>query len=102
MSGHTPGPWVVVFTKWGDVSVEAPSAVSSLGGTTYPICEDVNGDSRAGATTGRPIDNANLIAAAPDLLEALIAVLNYCVDDEGQPTIATARAAIAKATGDQP
>lgn len=34
-----------------------------------------------------------------DLLGALVAVLNYCVDDEGQPTIATARAAIAKATG---
>lgn len=41
--------------------------------------------------------NALLIAAAPDLLEALQAALS---DD--QPYIAKARAAIAKATGEEP
>lgn len=45
---------------------------------------------------------ARLIAAAPDLLVALQAVLAYCIDENQlteSPTVQTAQAAIAKATG---
>jgi hypothetical protein len=43
--------------------------------------------------------NARLIAAAPDLLEALEHVIYW---DNGKPEWEMARAAIAKATGEQP
>ena len=47
--------------------------------------------------------NAILIAAAPELLEALNGILDQCdlgeVNEETQPLIDAAKAAIAKATG---
>ena len=47
--------------------------------------------------------NARLIAAAPDLLEALESVLGNCLDSQGLAAAhAKARAAIAKATGETP
>lgn len=47
--------------------------------------------------------NARLIAAAPELLEALNLVLDNCLDSGGLAAAhAKARAAIAKATGDNP
>lgn len=46
--------------------------------------------------------NAHLLAAAPELLEALEAVLDNCLDSQGLfDAYAKARAAIAKATGEQ-
>jgi hypothetical protein len=46
--------------------------------------------------------NARLIAAAPDLLDALIALCEICEDDDQYPQhTEAARAAIAKATSDQ-
>jgi hypothetical protein len=48
--------------------------------------------------------NARLIAAAPDLLEALRGVLGYadlCSVPAAQPACVKARAAISKATGEQ-
>lgn len=99
---HTPGPWQVRKVD-GHLSIFVPSER----GLTCEIAERIGGEvfkdaSGAYRDYSRVEANARLIAAAPDLLEALVAVLNYCVDDEGQPTIATARAAIAKATGGQP
>jgi hypothetical protein len=50
--------------------------------------------------------NTRLIAAAPDLLAALQALCPYCIpgmdwtDDTGKELLATARAAISKATGE--
>lgn len=85
MSKHTQGPWVAALDRNSRPIVRGPGKWQIADGWHTP---DGNGWA-----------NARLIAAAPDLLEALVAVLNYCVDDEGQPTIATARAAIAKATG---
>ena len=54
--------------------------------------------------------NANLLAAAPDLLEALQNIAEYWNQDQNEAAMAdacwhaihTARAAIAKATGEQP
>lgn len=86
---HTPGPWNVV-------PVFAGYAING-----YRIYAGDENVARTHAVDeGYDEANAALISAAPDLLEALVAVLNYCVDDEGQPTIATARAAIAKALGE--
>ena len=46
--------------------------------------------------------NAHLVAAAPDLYEALEAMLDECVDDEFAPHVMDARAALAKARGERP
>ena len=56
LRGHTPGPWERVDNKWDVVSIKKGILIC----TTYPW--DVTG--------GRIEDNAdaNLIAAAPDLL----------------------------------
>lgn len=64
MTAHTPGPW----------KVEGRAAVSAHHNAGDPrmefwICEEINGDRRPGATTGRPIDNARLIAAAPTMYD---------------------------------
>ena len=86
---HTPGPW---FTE-----------------TLSPIghCAIVDAD---GFTIADPSpmgqDNARLIAAAPDMLEALRAMVDYFgqhpdVDNGLDETLTAARAAIARATGIQ-
>ncbi len=101
MSGHTPGPW----------RTSGPSKVVSAisDGGDYAIL-DADGEiiaeaiRQVGPSDFRPANaNARLIAAAPDLLEALEAILA-----EDNPTLATmnerleaGRAAIAKARGEQ-
>ena len=73
MSKHTPGPWCVKPYNWqrGNVSVFAPKFGRAPYGAcvAYTPCSDgVGGE--AGA-----LANARLIAAAPDLLEALRAAV---------------------------
>ena len=95
---HTPGPW-----KWDgnvcdyDPEQEAPWLVLDPdSSTTDPIL-------RGEIHCGNPA-NARLIAAAPDLLKALQAMLTHMGMDEDEwnkPTFDQARAAIAKATGEQ-
>jgi len=98
---HTPGPWHV--TSWaGDAEVPEGCSIGidddegAAGGRDYYLCTVVNGD---------PVElaaNAALVAAAPDLLAALVdaadALLIHCPDAWALPQ---ARAAIAKATGGQ-
>ena len=100
-SKHTPGPWTIKATH---SSIEVRPAKGA------PICEIVTHDS-AGAVADPAQDRANavLIAAAPDLLEALKTRLDYTIHAEGDTledcksrmdTIASiTRAAIAKAEG---
>ena len=84
MSKHTPGPWRVVEDR-------VPSSLEVYAGKTA-IAECWR---RADVET--EIANARLIAAAPDLLEALEFVIRGVPDTwEG---VQKARAAIAKATG---
>lgn len=87
---HTPGPW----------HVEPPAA-------SRPTWH-VSDGSRAIAISIRSDANARLIAAAPDMLAALQAVLGrgYCEqrhpagqDFVDKVAVAKVRAAIAKATG---
>ena len=92
MSGkHTPGPWIVHPTS-------LHPAVRSTGTSDIAprrICT-------VGAMNGNPVDkfNANLIAAAPDLLDALeqfVSEFEGCYAD-GEPAMIKARRAIEKAT----
>ncbi len=85
MAEHTPGPWVQ--DKWGHVQDTGGRGVRFEGVTI------------AGRSTEETKANARLIAAAPDLLEAL----RYAVDNpefSSEVFDRMARAAIAKATGD--
>ena len=100
---HTPGPWMFDATLKGDGSFGGSYIVSNNAKRTWPLAEVYRED------------NARLIAAAPELLEALkeIAELNtmyppnYNTMTEAQKCEWThygkfaviARAAIAKATG---
>lgn len=79
---HTPGPWVF------DTSNDGESVKASNG--NYIIEDVYHADYVSGSTADR-----RLIAAAPDLLEALEKALP---DLSGQDLL-RARAAIAKATG---
>jgi hypothetical protein len=91
---HTPGPWVV------------DKAPSMLGGNGFTVRAGgaIICTAFPGASTDRiePVAelNARLIAAAPELLEALKAVQTFI---EGKPDavepFGMVRAAIAKATG---
>jgi hypothetical protein len=81
MNKHTPGPW--------EVHPLAPLAVHQ------PEYECWIPQSKA---------DARLIAAAPELLEALQAIVNSAAANQAAviyPLIDDARAAIAKATGEQ-
>ncbi len=89
MTKHTAGEWIdrgtnCVGTRW------------QLVASVYPM-EDENPEEHAA--------NMRLIAAAPDLLEALKTLVEhfeyYMGDNECRP-LENARAAIARATGEQP
>lgn len=81
---YTPGPWHVTDATWDDE-----------GNVRYTL---------TGIKSAK-IADARLIAAAPELLEALQAMLENCYDlekdDDTISAVAEARAAIAKATGEQ-
>ncbi|GAA0531332.1 hypothetical protein [Pigmentiphaga daeguensis] len=88
---HTPGPWELrdEFGMQGLVYAQ---------GLEYPVASTTGYYNRAGQTE----HNARLIAAAPELLEALRDVVRaemFLPDHpQRQAAYATARAAIAKAT----
>jgi hypothetical protein len=64
---HTPGEWKVVAHNWKDVSVSSEKHICLLSldedETTDDIFENLSNERDA---------NAKLIAAAPDLLDALV------------------------------
>lgn len=89
---HTPGPWFAHGRYIGTQNHK--SAIAE--------CRDINGNWSNDAPAS---DNARLIAAAPELLEALRGLyLDLVANDqdglvEHVETMGKARAAIAKATG---
>ena len=97
MSKFTPGPWVA------DLHIY-PVMVNSQS-ETWPLVDELgNEEGRAGSficNTGNNKANARLIAAAPDLLEALIHIEGAAMDImcERRTIRDAARAAISKATG---
>lgn len=115
MSSHTPGPWTLTHIQGSNFAVQEFKIRGMFGNTpnVYPI---FNRDSSAidGATVHCSPEDARLIAAAPELLEALIDLgdwLAYGLNKAAgaEPTAedhaacervaAKARAAVAKATG---
>jgi hypothetical protein len=83
---HTPGPWIL--TQGEDVYV-------SLAPDNVIRCMD----ERSSVATGQDYANARLIAAAPELLEALRKAVETTYSDT---LFLEWNALIAKATGEQP
>lgn len=104
MSAHTPGPWVVTDATYGHPAIPTPNLLIQPVVMGSPVNRSIakvnrsNGDAQA---------NANLIAAAPELLKALRAMLvlyqgkRQGVLGEALPQVKSARAAIAKASGEE-
>ena len=100
---HTPGPWNVTDNSW------ETSTVYDEDGRPVALCPiDERCDEENQQTYERIKEaNALLIAAAPDLLEALHRIMDYAhtgaavrdIDTSEQPEFVAARAAIAKAEG---
>ena len=91
---HTPGPWVADdnegFSQWSIWGRMAPSGHGTPG-RKVAVVDDCSGHSDA---------DAQLIAAAPELLEAL----QFLITASGEQlstAFEQAQAAIAKATGEQ-
>lgn len=99
MSKHTLGPWQVgmAFDNYGETEI-AIEHMTPAGNLVVAVA--------LGGLQGQDA-NASLIAAAPDLLDALKAIVKSLAeqDDEGliehAQQMINARAAIAKATGGQ-
>ena len=89
-SSHSPGPWAV-----GDRLKDGAVVVAGPPGSGF---ECVVANPRG--YEGRVVANARLVAAAPDLLAALKAVI--AVADRKTDEFDLARAAIAKGEGRQP
>ena len=103
---HTPGPWYVGSGTYEGRNIYSVASVTDDDGFTYqPIVASAEDDG---------IDcwdaNARLIAAAPDLLEALRGMFAMwrsvcraqCWEPEHLAESVRAQAAIAKATGERP
>jgi hypothetical protein len=99
---HTPGPWEFVKDLWNseEHSEDSPGSIWDIEDqmfiATIEYLDEVE-------------DNARLIAAAPDLLDALKHIEEYWNRDQNETAMAdalwhiieTAQAAIAKAEGDR-
>lgn len=88
---HTPGPWVLSY-------VSEPSDPSAIIYCNYAsMSMRTVGEARGEIITGELLANGRLIAAAPELLEALQTML-LRADLHSNSEVVMARAAIAKAT----
>lgn len=110
MSKHTPGPWRV-----GSNSVGGPTITTADKRSTIADIRTCGGVHCGGPQHPETTANARLIAAAPDLLEALREMvagdteaiedaerIGIPFPDEMLATYNKACAAIAKATGERP
>lgn len=101
-SGHTRGPWIAApySSVVGAPVVASPSGRSVANVTYFRLGEDF------AAHDAESLANAKLIAAAPDLLEALKWLCEQMVAEQGagvsgfEDWLSPARAAIAKAVGE--
>lgn len=97
MAGHTPGPWIV-----DPIDKEYVVPAADPGGTGICVLSPMDNTDELWKFGAETQANARLIAAAPDLLDALQALTELYNTDEGcraLPEYKGARAAIAKATG---
>lgn len=103
----TPGPWVVLGN-----SVGGPAIYTADGKSCIASVRTVGGVHVGGPQHPETDANAHLLAAAPDLLEALQMFARYEAEAERGDDVSmmityaelrkAAHAAIAKATGSQP
>jgi hypothetical protein len=106
--GHTPGPWTVEPAKLGQLKIAGPlmerggryRRIATLGSPRSYVNEELDTEIAA---------NAHLIAAAPELYEALELAERLYVDgilftpnEEIERVHAARRAALRKARGEQP
>jgi len=102
---HTPGPWRVTHGLEGDLYVASKHGGYVPIRTPFRTGAFTRGGTDRSAHTDAELDaNARLIASAPDLLAACQAALGELTDPNRgpsgpEPTIATVRAALAKARG---
>lgn len=89
MSKHTPGPWIVSsqHNDWHD----------KMDGVIVRSCNNAEIWPAGAQKLGDEMADMRLIAAAPDLLQALIDIAEESTDAGAREC---ARAAIAKATGE--
>jgi len=101
MSKYTKGQWSVLPEECDKPYIRIRGTRLGLrykiANVVTPIYDGVNSQ-EAEETRA----NAILIAAAPELLEALLLCVDALEDGHWQETKQAARAAIAKATGEQP
>lgn len=92
---HTPGPWHLVMSDNATPFImhESGSDLTDLSDLSSLVCHMPAEISR----NFNSLENARLIAAAPELLEALVAVMH----SKTESALSMARKAIAKAEGKQ-
>ncbi len=90
----TPGPWRLEEEDSSDHGIDAVSAIDPKDGLQFEVCE-VWGIDHDMSICEVSRSNARLIAAAPDLLEALMELVDKSPLDSSY--LQNARAAIAKA-----
>lgn len=104
MSGNTPGPWGVCLDIGvdGNINVFAPD---EMGKAIALIDVREHADDKDQASREEALSNARLIAAAPELLNALVELLAHAakrgwwLESHAVEVMNEARAAIAKAEG---
>ena len=103
MSKHTPGPWKVGKTSgWSGTEVKAIASIAwcakaSSYSSSWGDSQEISAD--------EALANAHLVAAAPDLLDALEEyhrVANAVPYAQWTPAMHKAQDAIAKAKGKKP
>lgn len=99
-ASHTPGPWSVQDNAWHTSSIVVPE--TTIARCVVPDDEiDQEASDDEGADTAKIRANARLIAAAPELLEALESCLPACTGPFVW-LVPLVEKAIAKATGQTP
>lgn len=93
MSKHTPGPWQVVEHSWSDTGI-----YSDKHHIAHLSIEGVATESNQSQLEASMDANAKLIAAAPELLNAVRFLLSNPDNRISPADIEAANAAIAKAT----
>ena len=93
---HTIGPWMISGTRWRPIAAVRAGNKKAVAHFSW-MTANALGPTETAA-------NARLIAAAPDLLEALVGCLEVLEDRpesgrNARDPVAKARAAIAKAVG---
>lgn len=72
---HTPGPWTFIEADVLD-DVDGPFTICDEAGNDLATFYSVD-DSTVTTTRGQAIANATMAAAAPELLDVLLAVIRY-------------------------